>query len=147
MEGGKKTRFHELLWGGGGKIPPSRWNPNYVSTYVWFHVVFVSPPDVFITIINGTASYTCVVAGISNDFIDTAQWLLNNTIIDNEDLEQGNLVISSSTTSLSFRVVPVRYNGTSIKCRATLTSGRVTTSSSSMLLIQGLLEQVCIVYI
>ena len=88
---------------------------------------------------NGSATFVCATLGATVDTIDAVQWLLNGTLF--EDLELQNVAIPSVSQTLRFTFLPVRYNQTRIKCRATFVSGHVTTSrTSSLLLIQGLLK-------
>ena len=98
------------------------------------HAVLVNP---VVSIPGGSASFVCTTSiRISNDFIESVQWLVNDTLY--EDLELDNVVVTAAG-ELRFSMISTDYNTTSIRCRATLTSGNVRTSEASLLLIQGLL--------
>ena len=103
---------------------------------MYLSLVFVNPPGEFVTILGGAASYTCTTSGVSDDFIESVQWLVNGTLL--QDLELDNVVVTAAG-ELRFFMVTVDYNVTSIWCRANLTSGNVSTSGdASLLLVQGL---------
>ena len=92
------------------------------------------PSGAFITIPGGSASYTCSTSGVSGDFIVSEQWLVNDTLL--EDLELDNIMVVAG--QLRFFMITMGYNNTNIRCRANLTSGSIRTSrGGSLLLIQG----------
>lgn len=66
------------------------------------HVVIVYPPGEFVTIPGGSASYICVLTRASDDFIDTVQWLVNNTPLEELELFNPYVVI---TSQLSFTII------------------------------------------
>ena len=110
--------------------------------YLYSHVRIVAVhPSVFVTILNGTASYMCATSGVTNDVIvvSSVQWLVNGRLVQNHD----NVVVTA-TGELKFLMISRNYNRTSIRCRATLTSGSVVTSikNGSLLLIQGVFFQI-----
>ena len=104
----------------------------HFSAFIFLTVVFVNHPGDFITILGGSTIYTCSTSGVSDDFIESVQWLANDTALE----EMKNVVITAAGV-LRFLRITVEYNNTNIRCRATLTSGSVTTSGVSLLLIQG----------
>ena len=93
-------------------------------------------PDEFITIPGGSATYACIInSGVSGDFIESMQWLVNDTLV--EDLELDNVFVTG-LKRLRFTMITVEFNNTSIRCRANFTSGTIRISEEeSMLLIQG----------
>ena len=95
-------------------------------------IVFVNPTGEFITTLGGSATYTCTSSGVSDDFIQSVQWLVNDVALE----EMDNVVVTAAGV-LRFLRISVDYNNTSIRCRATLTSGSVRVSGVSLLLIQG----------
>lgn len=99
-------------------------------------IVSVLPADTFISALSGSASFTCATSAGSNDLVDSVQWLVNGTIF--EDLELDNVRNTIELGSLRFWMLTARYNNTRIKCRGTLLSGSVFTSTrASLLIIQG----------
>ena len=88
-----------------------------------------------VTILGGSATFRCTASVTSNDFIESIQWLLNGTLVEDLDLEN---VEVSGLGNLRFFMIPGDYNHTSIKCKTNLTSGRAATSRAGILLIQGL---------
>ena len=98
-----------------------------VHLIAYSHVVFVSPPGEFITVLGGTATYACTISGVIDGFIESTQWLANDIAL--EEMETVALI----GTQLRFSMLSVEYNNTSIRCRATLTSGSVSTSEAVLL--------------
>ena len=96
--------------------------------------MFVNPPDVFVSVLGGTASFSCITSPGSNDLIESVQWLVNDTLL--EELELDDVV--TTLGQLRFRMVSELYNHTSIRCKGKLTSGTVSTSrDATVLLVQG----------
>ena len=120
--------------------------PTYNRMYVYLtviqiiiivkDVVFVTPTGAFVSVFGGSASFSCVTPASSNDFVDMVQWMVNDTVF--EDLELDNVVFDPSSRVLRFSMLNTpRYNNTRIKCSGTLKSGNVFTSRNTLLLIQG----------
>ena len=94
----------------------------------------VRPPGEFISVLGGSASFSCITLAGSNDFIESVQWLVNDTLFEDLELENAEITLGQ----LQFRMLSRYHNHTSIRCRGNLTSGTVRTSNSSThLLIQG----------
>ena len=97
--------------------------------------MFVNPPDEFVSVLGGTASFSCITSPGSNDLITSVQWLVNDTLLENLGLEN----VVTTLGQLRFRMLSEYNNHTSIRCRASLISGTVSTSrDATILLIQGL---------
>ena len=77
---------------------------------------------------------------ISSDVVTSAQWFLNNTLLEDSDID--NVQTLAGTIQLRFTPVSLDYNMTRIRCRGTLTSGRITTSGEVLLCIQGLVKAI-----
>lgn len=98
-------------------------------------IVLVYPRE-FITIPGGRASYTCTASDNSPDFVQSVQWLINDTLLEN--LELRNVTVTS-TEKLRFSMITTNYNNTNIKCNATLSSGIASISTEGTLLqVQGM---------
>ena len=96
--------------------------------------MIVNPPGKFVSTLGGSASFSCITSTDSNDFIESVQWLVNDTLF--EDLELDNIAITLG--QLRFRMLSRHDNHTSIRCRGNLTSGTVSTSrDATILLVQG----------
>ena len=96
-------------------------------------IVSVRPSGVT-TVVGGSASYVCITSVASNDFIVSVQWLVNGRLLEEPELDN---VVVATTGELRFSMITLDYNNTSIRCRANLTSGIVSISSESLLLVQG----------
>ena len=97
----------------------------------------MDPSGEFVTIPGGSATFICVLSDVRHYFIDSVQWqwLVNATLLEELELDNAHVV---TTRQLRFIMISVEYNHTSIRCRATHESGRVSTSeAASLLLIQG----------
>ena len=95
----------------------------------------MNPDNKFITVPGGSATYTCITSILTNDNIESVQWLVNNTLVENLELDN---VVVTGLGRLRFTMTSEEYNNTNIRCRATFMSGSITTSETgSLLLIQG----------
>ena len=83
----------------------------------------------------GSATFFCFSSPLSSDVVTSAQWLLNDTLLEGSDID--NVQTSAGTIQLRFSPVSLDYNTTRIRCRGTLIYGDITTSDEVMLLIQG----------
>ena len=99
-----------------------------------FNAVFVSPGDV-VSIPGGSATFFCSTSPLSSDVVISAQWFLNDTLLEDSDVD--NVQTSAGTLRLRFSPVSLEYNTTRIRCRGTPLSGNIITSAEVMLLIQG----------
>ena len=118
-------------------------HPNYYCNLLFWWIkqcekkinaVFVSPGDV-VSVLGGSATFFCSTTSLSSDVVTSAQWLLNDTLLEDSDID--NVQTSAGTIQLRFFHVSLDYNTTRIRCRGTLISGDITTSDEVMLLIQG----------
>ena len=83
----------------------------------------------------GSATFFCSTTSLSSEVVTSAQWFLNDTLLEDSDID--NVQTLAGTLRLRFSPVSFDYNTTRIRCRGTLTSGVFTTSDEVMLLIQG----------
>ena len=102
------------------------------------HAVFVTPGDV-VSIPGGSATFFCSSSPLSSEVVTSAQWLLNDTLLEDSDID--NVQTMSGTIQLRFFLISLEYNSTRIRCRGTLTSGNIITSDEYMLLIQGIITR------
>ena len=98
------------------------------------NAVFVTPGDV-VSIPGGSATFFCSSSSTSSEVVTSAQWLLNDTLLEDSDID--NVQTLTGTIQLRFSLVSLDYNTTRIRCRGTLTSGNIITSNEVTLLIQG----------
>ena len=82
----------------------------------------------------GSATFFCSTSSLSIEVVTSAQWLLNDTLLEDSDID--NVQTLARTIQLRFSLVSLDYNTTRIRCRGTLSSGDIT-SDEVMLLIQG----------
>ena len=82
-----------------------------------------------------SATFFCSTLPLSSEFVNSAQWFLNGTLLEDSDID--NVQTLAGTIQLRFSPVYLNYNTTRIRCRGTLSSGNITTSDEVMLLIQG----------
>ncbi len=82
---------------------------------------------------------TFLCQSINSGGIQQFKWLVNGTRL--KDLNQTERIRTSDLNQnigfLNFNNIPVEYNGTTIQCIVTLTSGEVISSSNTELLVQG----------
>ena len=83
----------------------------------------------------GSVTFFCSSSPTSSEVVTSAQWFLNDTLLDNSDID--NVQTMSGTIQLRFFLISLEYNSTRIRCRGTLTSGNIITSDEVVLLIQG----------
>ena len=95
------------------------------------NAVFVTPGD-FVAIPGGSANFFSSSSPLSSDVVTSAQWLLNDTLLEDSDID--NVRTLAGTIQLRFFPVSLEYNSTRIRCSGTLTSGN---GDEVMLLIQG----------
>ena len=86
------------------------------------------------SVLGGSASFFCFTSPVSSEVVISAQWFLNDTLLEDSDID--NVQTLAGTIQLRFSPVSLDYNTTRIRCRGTLTSGDIT-SDEVMLLIQG----------
>ena len=98
------------------------------------NAVFISPGDV-VAIPGSSATFSCLASPVSSEVVISAQWLLNNTLLEDSDID--NVRTFAGTIQLRFSPISLDYNTTRIRCRGTLASGNIITSDKVMLLIQG----------
>ncbi len=87
-----------------------------------------------VIILGEETAFTCRVTGT----VQHIQWLVNGTRL--EDINQRDGIEDAVTFGighLSFSNIPVEYNGTTIQCIVTLTSGEIIRSNNATLLVQG----------
>ena len=90
----------------------------------------------------GTATFSCHSSYLlSSDGINGVQWLLNNTLLENFQLNNVNVALSDSGIgTVMFTSVSEGLNGTRIKCRIdheSLSEHNQLSNVASWLLIQG----------
>ena len=94
-------------------------------------IIFTGPA---VSYVGADPVFTCQ----TGDDIMSVQWLLNGTLDDGLNM---NVVFDFSQTShvgsLLIRDVPMEYNGTTIQCRANSSSGSITYSNITTMIIQG----------
>lgn len=100
------------------------------------HIGFPSLEGQAISFIGGRASFSCFLDGILS-----VQWLMNGTEL--EELNLTDVIVEfdnmRTTGNLLFTDLPLAFNGTTIQCRVTLSSGSEAVSGNMfILLIQGL---------
>ena len=101
-----------------------------------FTTVSVFPPDQFVAVVNGSATFSCLSVGGG---IVSVQWLLNGSLL-NSGLQNVHTSFSPMfrVGILEFTNLPREYNNTRIGCRATATSGNTLLSrDATLLLLQG----------
>ena len=84
------------------------------------------------SVLGGSATFFCSSSPVSSDVVTSAQWLLNDTLLEDSDID--NVQTLAGTVQLRFSPVSLDYR---IRCRGTLTSGNIITSDEVVLLIQG----------
>ena len=82
-----------------------------------------------------SATFSCLASPLSSEVVTSAQWLLNDTLLEDSDIH--NVQTFAGTLQLRFTPVSLDYNTTRIRCRGTFLSGNNITSDEVMLLIQG----------
>ena len=88
------------------------------------------------SVLGGSATFFCSTLTLSSDVVTSAQWFLNNTLLEDSDIDSVQTL--AGTIQLRFSPVSLDYNTTRIRCRGALSSGNIITSDEVMLLIQGL---------
>lgn len=101
-------------------------------------LVFISP-DELVSLPGGSAAYFCSLTPTSTDRIEQVQWFWNDIPI--EDPTFDFIDVEASGPTLTIFGIQLQYNGTRIKCSATLMSGNSITSADGVLLVQGLLHK------
>ena len=102
--------------------------------------VFPSNPIVYQGIRNFT--FTCLLVTARSDDLTSALWLLNGTSVESLGLDRDEAItkfehIGSGVGSLTFAVLGLEYNYTTIQCQGSLSSGGNSTSYGVLLLVQG----------
>ena len=87
------------------------------------------------SVLGGSATFFCSTITTSIDQVTSAQWLLNDTLLEDSDID--NVQTLAGTIQLRFSPVSLDYHTTRIRCRGTLLSGNIITSDEVMLLVQG----------
>ena len=87
------------------------------------------------SVLGGSATFFCSTTSLTSDVITSAQWLLNDTLLEDSDID--NVQTLGGTIQLRFSPVALNYNTTRIRCSGTLLSGNSITSNEVILLIQG----------
>ena len=94
-------------------------------------IIFTGPA---VSYVGADSVFTCQ---IDDDFV-SVRWLLNGTLDDGLNM---NVVSDfsqiSRVGSLLIRDVLMEYNGTTIQCRANSSSGNITYSNITTMLVQG----------
>ena len=85
------------------------------------------------SVLGGSATFFC--STLSSEVVTSAQWLLNDTLLEDSDID--NVQTLAGTIQLRFSPVSLNYNTTRIRCSGTLLSGNSITSDEVILLIQG----------
>ena len=107
-----------------------------------FSIVFVLPPEPYVTYAGGSAEFDCL--SVSTMTIRSIVWFINGSLL--EDLTLGNvrqalLRVDGNTAiqggSLRFADIPVEHNTTIIQCLVESSTGNVTRSPNTSLLVQG----------
>ena len=74
----------------------------------------------------GIATLPCLASPLSSEVVTSAQWFLNDTLLEDSDID--NVQTVAGTLQLRFSPVSLDYNTTRIRCRGTLTSGDIIAS-------------------
>ncbi len=84
-------------------------------------------------ILGGDTVFTCRGTGT----IQLIRWLLNGTRLEDLNHIDGMDEVTHGLGHLTFRNISVEFNGTTIQCIVTLTSGEILPSNNVTLLVQG----------
>ena len=115
----------------------------YDMWIILLDTVIITPP-IFVAAVNDSrprpTSFTCLSPISRNEGgIASIQWLINGVFLEDLNLNNVNSSFAGGFGSLIFSRVQLDQNSTSVSCSVHFTSGRVETSSDSLLLVQGLL--------
>ena len=98
--------------------------------------VTIYPPDHFVLVPGGNAAFSCL--STSSDVIDVVQWLINGTVLESLELTDVEIEfrdIGHGVFDLELGNIPIEFNTSWIQCRVDLRSGRVETSSRTVLIL------------
>lgn len=114
----------------------------YVHIDLCIAAVLVYPPDKFVSVPGGNATFICSSpSGARGNTITKVQWLVNGSLFDPLDLLNVStdfFPFSNGFGILSFTNLPVEYNMTTIRCRAYFGFRTLTSNNATLLLLQGI---------
>ena len=123
-----------------GKIHPPQYSRSTVLNCL--DAVIISPP-ILVAAVNNSRSttFTCLsLFGLNEGGIASIRWLLNGVFLEDLNLNNVNQTFVSDGGgfgTLIFSRVQLDQNSTFLSCTVNFMSGRVETSSDSLLLVQG----------
>ncbi len=107
---------------------------HYIHSYYFVNLNTAVGTSLNVVIPGGMSTFVC--QSINSGDIQQFQWLVNGTQL--ESTEGIRATVQSNIIGiLSFNNIPVEYNGTTIQCIVTLTSGETISSNNAALLVQG----------
>ena len=107
-----------------------------MSFFYLMHVVALLPSRSVTSRVGGYASLTCTVSA-SLGSLEDIQWTLNGTLLTDLNITGVEMIPGFFGGVLRFTGLSAEFNQTTIRCIATLQSGGILTSDTTLLLLQG----------
>lgn len=132
------TTLHYSVKGQDSKCANSTKLHNYNHCYLALDVVQLHPPTHYLRE-PGNITFTCLTTH-GNYYIQSIEWILNGTFIEDQNEHDAQMQFSSSGNglgTLSIANVPIHYNGTIVQCRARMGENTAMMSNNASILFRG----------